>query len=233
MSVGSIFGITRRAPGAVGAPATAAEALQPGSALTAAGYCVYGSSTQLVLAFQGDVVNVFTLDPAIGEFILSQPALRIPAAPQRIYSVNEGNILSFPRYVQRFAEEVKVGAKPYTLRYTGSMVADVHRTLLYGGVFLYPATAAAPDGKLRLLYECAPMALLMEAAGGRAVATGEKSRILDIVPTSPHGKSAIILGCARDVDRLCALAGEWAGSGAPAATAPPPPAAAGGGGAGE
>jgi fructose-1,6-bisphosphatase I len=107
-----------------------------------------------------------------------------------------------------------VGAAPYSLRYTGSMVADVHRTLLYGGVFMYPATAAAPNGKLRLLYECAPMALLMEAAGGRAVAVGEKSRILDIVPTSPHAKSPIMLGCTRDVDRLCALAGEWVGGGA-------------------
>jgi fructose-1,6-bisphosphatase I len=212
--VGSIFGITRRAAAAVGAPATFAEALRPGAELTAAGYCVYGPSTQLVLAFQGDVVNVFTLDPAIGEFILSQPALRIPAAPQRIYSMNEGNVASFPRYVQRFAEAAKIGAKPYSLRYTGSMVADVHRTLLYGGVFLYPATAAAPDGKLRLLYECAPMALLMEAAGGRAVAVGEKSRILDIVPAAPHAKSPIILGCARDVDHLCALAGDWQGGGA-------------------
>ena len=116
VSVGSIFGVTRRPAEAVGKPATAAEALQPGTALIAAGYCVYGSSTQLVLTFQGGEVNVFTLDPSIGEFILSHPALRLPEPPQRIYSINEGNIASTPAFVQRFVAECKQGSKPYSLR---------------------------------------------------------------------------------------------------------------------
>jgi fructose-1,6-bisphosphatase I len=141
---------------------------------------------------------------------MSAGALRIPASPQRIYSVNEGNMASFPAFVQRFVEECKSGAKPYSLRYSGSMVGDIHRTLLYGGVFLYPATSAAPGGKLRLLYECNPMALLMEIAGGAAV-TGLPSgtaRILELQPSGPHSRSPIILGCKRDVERLSALLAE-------------------------
>ncbi len=236
VSVGSIFGITRRAAECVGRAATAAECLQPGTALICAGYCVYGSSTQLVLTFAGGEVNVFTLDPSIGEFILSAPALRIPAAPQRIYSVNEGNIASFQPYVQRFVAECKAG-KPYSLRCasravgrrkivfglapltapctlpsfpadTGSMVADVHRTLLYGGIFIYPSTASAPEGKLRLLYECAPMAMLLENAGGAAVTGEGAARIMDLLPTDPHSRSPIILGCMRDVERIMSIKAE-------------------------
>jgi len=182
------------------------ECLQPGRALIAAGYCVYGSSTQLVLSFQGGDVNVFTLDPSIGEFILSAPSLRIPEPSQRIYSVNEGNIASFPPFIQSYCAEVKTGAKPYSLRYTGSMVADVHRTLLYGGIFMYPATSSTPGGKLRLLYECAPMAMLLENAGGMAV-TGldDVGRILELIPASPHSRSPIILGSKRDVNRVLEL----------------------------
>ena len=240
VSVGSIFGITRRAAAAVGQPATAAECLQAGTALIAAGYCVYGPSTQLVLTFQGGEVNVFTLDPSIGEFILSHQTLRIPDPAQRIYSLNEGNMATFPAFVQQFVAECKEG-KPYSLRCecsisaplqlvrpafcafrapssplptppphthtdTGSMVADVHRTLLYGGIFLYPATASAPEGKLRLLYECAPMAMLLENAGGQAITgAGGAQRILELLPTGPHSRSPIILGCGRDVTRVLAI----------------------------
>jgi fructose-1,6-bisphosphatase I len=162
------------------------------------------------MAFQGDAVNVFTLDPSIGEFVMTQSALRIPAAPQRIYSINEGNMSTAPRSVQCFVAECKAGAKPYSLRYTGSMVADVHRTLLYGGVFLYPPSPAAPKGKLRVLYECHPMAFLVEHAGGLAVtgladAPGAVSRILDLVPSGIHDKSGVVLGCARDVSRVMEL----------------------------
>ncbi len=212
VSVGSIFGVTRRAPECVGKAALPEECLQAGTALVCAGYCVYGSSTQLVLTFFGGEVNCFTLDPTIGEFILTAPALRIPASPQRIYSVNEGNLASLPPFVQAFCAEVKAGPKPYSLRYTGSMVSDVHRTILYGGIFLYPATASTPGGKLRLLYESAPMALLLENAGGVAVTGLEGGgRILDLVPTGPHVRSPIILGCKRDVERVMALKDGLAG----------------------
>lgn len=214
VSIGSIFGITRRSPERVGKVALPEECLQPGSNLVCAGYCVYGSSTQLCITFQGGEVNVFTLDPSIGEFLLTGPALRLPESPQRIYSVNEGNLASLPPFVQAFCAEVKTGPKPYSLRYTGSMVSDVHRTILYGGIFLYPATASAPEGKLRLLYESAPMAMLLENSGGAAV-TGlvGGGRILDLVPTGPHVRSPIILGCRRDVERVMALRDAAAGAG--------------------
>ena len=189
------------------------------------------------MAFQGDAVNVFTLDPSIGEFILSQPALRIPASPQRIYSINEGNLSTCPSSTQRFVAECKAAAKPYSLRCacraratallrpqrltaatplptadTGSMVADVHRTLLYGGVFMYPATTSAPKGKLRVLYECHPMAFLIEQAGGLAItglpdSTASVSRLLDLVPTSIHDRSGVIMGCTRDVARIMEISG--------------------------
>ena len=209
VAVGSIFGISRRAPESIGKRAVASEALQPGNALICAGYCCYGPSTQLVLCFKDDGVNVFTLDVTIGEFILSQPNLRIPAAPQKIYSLNEANINSAPKGVQRFVAECK--NTKFSARYTGSMVSDVHRTLLYGGVFIYPATAGTPNGKLRVLYEVHPMAMLVEAAGGSAI-TGAKGgvrgagiRALDLVAEGPHDRSGIILGCKRDVERIAVL----------------------------
>lgn len=118
----------------------------------------------------------------MGEFILTDADVRIPEKPKTIYSVNEGNFEDFPAPVQEFVRRCKRGPKPYSLRYVGSMVADIHRTLLYGGIFMYPATAAAPSGKLRLLYECNPMSMLMEQAGGMAVS--DTGRILDIEPVS-------------------------------------------------
>lgn len=126
------------------------DVLQPGNKLVAAGYAMYGSSTQLVLTM-GDGVDIFTLDPSIGEFLLTHRKVRIPEKPKTIYSVNEGNVATMPAPVQTFIDNCKAAKKPYSLRYVGSMVADVHRTLLYGGIFMYPATSSAPSGKLRLL----------------------------------------------------------------------------------
>lgn len=217
VSVGSIFALYRRSKENIGRVATPDEILRPGRELACAGYAMYGSSTQLVLAFPTLGVNVFTLDPSVGEFILTQANLRIPPgdASQRIYSVNEGNIASFPAYVQEFVAEAKTGPKPYSLRYVGSMVADVHRTMLYGGVFLYPATASSPAGKLRLLYEGNPMAMIMELAGGVAdTGAGEgdaPSRILDIEPGRAHERCPVILGSRRDVERLLHLRAGLAG----------------------
>lgn len=211
VSVGSIFGLYRRKAEVVGKVATADEILRPGCELVAAGYSMYGSSTQLVIGMPSTGVHVFTLDPTVGEFILSQSPLRIPEGDkaQRIYSVNEGNIASFPPWVQAYVREAKQGSKPYSLRYVGSMVADVHRTILYGGVFLYPSTASAPAGKLRLLYEGNPMSMIMELAGGKAdsgLGQGDKqARILDIQPSKPHERCPVILGSARDVDKLLAM----------------------------
>lgn len=162
----SIFGVYHRVS-PLGTTGDERDVLQPGSNLVAAGYCCYGSATQLVLTM-GNGVQLFTLDPSIGEFILTDPMVRIPEPGKKIYSVNEGNYATFPGAVRSFIDDCKVGKSPYSLRYVGSMVADMHRTLLYGGIFMYPATASAPKGKLRLLYECNPMALIVEQAGGMA-----------------------------------------------------------------
>jgi fructose-1,6-bisphosphatase I len=155
---------------------------------------------------RGHGVHVFSLDPACGEFFLTRRAVAIPDKPQRIYSINEGNARTFSPGIKLFLEQCKAGDKPYSLRYTGSMVADVHRTLLYGGVFLYPASSSAPAGKLRLLYEVNPMSRIFEEAGGRAICGVARSP-LDIVPTDLHQRSPVILGCKRDVDIVEALLG--------------------------
>lgn len=206
VSIGSIFAIFQRLPGweAAGA-ASPADVLQPGRAMTACGYCMYGSSTEMVINLGvGLGVHVFSLDPAVGEFFLTRRAVRIPDKPQRIYSINEGNAQTFSPGVKTFLGACKEGDKPYSLRYTGSMVADVHRTLLYGGVFLYPATTSAPAGKLRLLYEVNPMSRLFEEAGGRAIC-GVGQSPLDVAPGNIHQRAPIILGCKRDVDAVEAL----------------------------
>ena len=228
VSVGSIFGVYERTS-PVGECATAADALQPGSELVAAGYCMFGSSTQMVICLKDSKVQVFTLDPSIGEFIHTGQDVMIPDKPKRIYSVNEGNDTLFPPAVRRFIAQCKAAQpKPYSLRYVGSMVADVHRTLLYGGIFMYPSTKAAPAGKLRLLYECNPMSMLMEAAGGRAIwAPGQ--RVLDKAPTKIHERSPIYLGCTRDVDIIESLLREDDGAAAGDAGAGAGAAAGGGG----
>ena len=175
-----------------------AEVLRPGSEMIAAGYAMYGSYTSLVLTIGGigGKVHGYTLDASIGEYILTHPNIQIPKRG-KIYSVNEGNSTFWDVPTKRYFDKLKKLSAPYSSRYVGSMVADVHRTLLYGGIFAYPADSKSRSGKLRLLYECFPMAMICENAGGRAT-TGTK-RILDIHPTSLHARAPIILGSMDDV----------------------------------
>mmetsp|Transcript_19658 Transcript_19658/g.23899 ORF Transcript_19658/g.23899 Transcript_19658/m.23899 type:complete len:177 (-) Transcript_19658:2267-2797(-) len=168
--------------------------------MVAAGYCMYGSATQMVLSF-GNGVHLFTLDPSVGEFIITTENVKIPEKPKTIYSVNEGNSVYWHEPVKRFVEKIKnMEPNPYSARYIGSMVADVHRTLLYGGIFMYPNDKKSKKGKLRLLYEGNPMAFIIEQAGGKAT-TGTQ-RILDVVPTDIHERVPTFLGCTRDIDML-------------------------------
>ncbi len=199
VSVGTIFSIHRKISDH---PRGCLEdCLQPGSRQIAAGYVVYGSSTMLVYT-TGHGVHGFTLDPSIGEFLLSHPNMKMPRPGQRIYSVNEGNYLRWSEGQRRFIDHLKGfdgnNDKPFSSRYVGSMVADVHRTLLYGGIFMYPADQKNPNGKLRLLYECAPMAMIIEAAGGRA-STGTQD-LLDVEPTSLHQRIPLYIGTREWVD---------------------------------
>jgi fructose-1,6-bisphosphatase I len=168
--------------------------------MVAAGYCLYGSSTTFIVSC-GDGVNGYTLDPSIGEFILTHPNLQVPQKG-KIYSVNEGNSMFWDDACKEYFESRKFPAdgKPASARYVGSMVADVHRTLLYGGIFAYPADKKSTSGKLRLLYEGFPMAYIMEKAGGKA-STGTK-RILDLVPKSIHCRAPVFLGSADDVTNV-------------------------------
>ncbi|GLD96335.1 hypothetical protein PINS_up005018 [Pythium insidiosum] len=199
VSTGTIFAIYQREQSAAGG---IKDILQPGSKLVAAGYCMYGSSTQLVLTW-GRGVHGFTLDPTIGAFILSHHDIRIPEKPKTIYSCNEGNYSLWDAPTKAFVDECKNKPSPYSARYVGSMVSDVHRTLLYGGIFMYPADKKSKDGKLRLLYEANPMSFIVEQAGG--MSTTGTQRVLDIVPTDIHQRSSIFLGCERDVKRVLEL----------------------------
>eukprot|EP00871_Galdieria_phlegrea_P001979 jgi/Galph1/2782/GphlegSOOS_G1476.1 len=179
----------------------AKQIMQPGKNIVAAGYAMYGSATNLVISF-GNGVHGFTLDPSLGEFVLTHPNIRIPKRG-KIYSVNEGNGKNWDKAVTDYIYSLKYpsgNASPYSLRYIGSMVADVHRTLLYGGIFCYPADKKNPNGKLRLLYEAAPMAFLVEQAGGKASTGTEK--ILDIIPHSIHQRAPVFLGSYDDVSDL-------------------------------
>uniref|UniRef100_A0A0D9V867 fructose-bisphosphatase n=1 Tax=Leersia perrieri TaxID=77586 RepID=A0A0D9V867_9ORYZ len=217
VSIGTIFGIYMIKDKE---NVTLEDVLQPGKSMVAAGYCMYGSSCTLVLS-TGNGVNGFTLDPSLGEFILTHPDIKIPKKG-KIYSVNEGNAKNWDEPTAKFVEKCKFpkdGSSPKSLRYIGSMVADVHRTLLYGGVFLYPADKKSPNGKLRytyaysqhltllmklcVLYEVFPMSFLMEQAGGQSF-TG-KERALDLVPTKIHERSPIFLGSYEDVEEIKGL----------------------------
>ncbi|RZC49027.1 hypothetical protein C5167_017458 [Papaver somniferum] len=180
------------------------DVLQPGKNMLAAGYCMYGSSCTFVLS-TGSGVNGFTLDPSLGEFIMTHPDIKIPKKG-KIYSVNEGNAKNWDTPTAKYVERCKYpqdGSSPKSLRYIGSMVADVHRTLLYGGIFMYPADKKSPSGKLRVLYEVFPMSFLMEQAGGQAF-TG-KERALDLVPKKIHERSPIFLGSYDDVEEIKVL----------------------------
>ena len=193
VSIGTIFAVYRRVT-PKGEPVRREDFLQPGVRQVAAGYVVYGSSTMLVYATRRGV-NGFTLDPSIGEFSLSHPDIKCPEQG-RIYSVNHGNYFRYDKGVQTYINacqrKEKSDGGPYTQRYIGSMVSDVHRNLIKGGIFMYPGTTDRPGGKLRLMYECNPFAFILEVAGGRA--TDGRQRILDIVPTDLHQRSPLFIG---------------------------------------
>jgi fructose-1,6-bisphosphatase I len=199
VSIGTIFSILERDK-SDGDKDVMQRILQPGYKQVAAGYVVYGSST--VMAYTaGDGVHMFTLDPSIGAYLLAQENVRMPAAA-KIYSVNEAYCRSFPEGIQRYLEWAKTEGK-YTSRYIGSLVADFHRTLVRGGVFLYPETKKSPNGKLRLLYEANPLAFVAEQAGG--VATDGRQRVLDKQPKAMHERTPLIIGSKDEVQRVLAF----------------------------
>ena len=191
VSVGTIFSIYRRVT-PPGSPVTIEDFLQPGREQVAAGYIVYGTSTMIVYT-TGHGVNGFTLNPAIGTFYLSHPNMQFPEMGN-IYSVNEGNYVHFPdgvkKYIKYCQEEAE--GRPYTSRYIGSLVSDIHRNMIKGGIYMYPKSSKATNGKLRLLYECNPMAFIAEQAGGKA--SDGYTRILDLKPTELHERVPFFCG---------------------------------------
>jgi len=196
VSIGTIFSILQRNPG-LSRGEVMAQILQPGYQQVAAGYVVYGSST--VMAYTaGSGVHMFTLDPSIGAYVLAQENVQMPPSG-RIYSTNEAYCQNFPEGIQRYLQWAKQQGD-YTSRYIGSLVADFHRTLIRGGVFLYPGTKQAPQGKLRLLYEANPLAFVAEQAGGTA--TDGKERILDKQPKTMHQRTPLIIGSKEEVERV-------------------------------
>ena len=220
VSVGTIFGIFRLAEDSQGKQE---ELLLPGTELVASGFTMYGASAQLVLTMRNGSVNGFTMDNALGEFILTHPNMRLPKT-RAIYSVNEGNSLYWDEPVKEYFNSLKYptekSGKTYSSRYIGSMVADAYRTLLYGGIFAYPADKKSPKGKLRILYECAPMAMVFEngkilfscsavigittkdiVAGGQAV-NSRMERMLTVVPEHIHDRSGIFMGSYDEVQRV-------------------------------
>ena len=202
VSIGTIFSVYRR-KSPVGQMANVDDFLQKGSEQVAAGYVVYGSSTMLVYT-TGNGVNGFTLDTSIGEFCLSHPNIKTPEIG-KIYSINEGNYEKFPvgvkKYIKYCQENDKKTGRPYSSRYIGSLVADFHRNLLKGGIFIYPETNSHPNGKLRLLYECNPISFISEQAGG--IATDGENRILDFQPDSIHQRVPFYTG---SKDMMCKIA---------------------------
>ena len=221
VSVGTIFGVFKLQEGSEG---KAEEVLLPGTELVASGFTMYGASAQLVITMKGGTVNGFTMDNALGEFILTHPDMRMPKT-RSIYSVNEGNSMYWEDPVKEYFHSLKFpkskDGKPYSSRYIGSMVADAYRTLLYGGIFAYPADKKSPKGKLRILYECAPMAMVFEnggspfpvttedpklislsfVAGGQAV-NSRMDRMLTIVPEHIHDRSGIFMGSYDEVQKV-------------------------------
>ena len=201
VSIGTIFSIYKRVS-ELGKPCTMDDFLQPGRMQIAAGYIIYGSSTMMVYATRLGV-NGFTLDPSVGEYCLSHPNIQCPP-DGKIYSVNHGNFWQYEErirsYIHACQRKNKSNGGPYTQRYIGSMVADVHRNLIKGGIFTYPGTVDKPKGKLRLLYECNPLAFIIEKAGGKA--TNGISKILDLQPTELHQRSPLFIGSRNMMDEL-------------------------------
>jgi fructose-1,6-bisphosphatase I len=198
VSVGTIFSIYRRVT-PVGTPVTIEDFLQKGDAQVAAGYVIYGTSTMIVYT-TGHGVNGFTLNPAIGTFYLSHPNMQFPEDGQ-IYSVNEGNYVHFPQGIKNYIKycQMEEGSRPYTSRYIGSLVSDVHRNMIKGGIYIYPQTSKDKNGKLRLLYECNPMAFIAEQANGKA--SDGFNRIMDIEPTELHQRVPFICGSRNMVEK--------------------------------
>ncbi len=201
VSIGTIFSVYRRVT-SKGSLVTREDFLQSGRNQVAAGYIVYGSSTMLVYATRRGV-NGFTLDPSIGEFCLSHPNIKCPE-DGKIYSVNHGSFFQYETTVKQYIEvcqkKTKMDGGPYTQRYIGSMVADVHRNLIKGGIFMYPGTIERPKGKLRLLYECNPFAFITEVSGGKA--TDGKQPILDIKPAELHQRTPFSIGSRNMMEEL-------------------------------
>jgi fructose-1,6-bisphosphatase I len=197
VSVGTIFSIYRRVT-PVGTPVVLEDFLQKGKEQVAAGYIIYGTSTMLVYT-TGHGVNGFTLNPAIGTFYLSHPNMTFPKSG-KIYSVNEGNYIHFPQGIKDYIKycQQEEDDRPYTSRYIGSLVSDFHRNMIKGGIYLYPQSASYPSGKLRLLYECNPMAFLAEQANGKA--SDGFQRIMEVQPTTLHQRSPFICGSPMMVD---------------------------------
>ena len=200
VSIGTIFAVFKRKT-PVGTKASIEDFLQKGTEQVAAGYIIYGSSTMLVYT-TGNGVNGFTFDPGIGVFFLSHPDMKFPTGG-KIYSMNEGNIHKSSKGVQNYishCQEIdKPTNRPYSARYIGSLVADFHRNLIKGGIYIYPSTTSAPEGKLRLLYECNPLAFLAEQAGG--LATDGKNRIMEIEPTKLHQRVPYFIGSKEMVEQ--------------------------------
>ncbi len=199
-TIGTIFGIfRRRSP--EGERATAEDILQRGTELVAAGYVVYGSGTVMVLAVDGQV-NGFTLDPVVGEFFLSHPDIRL-APHAKTYSVNEGYAYAWDERLRTYVDGLKQRREGWRARYIGSLVADFHRNLIKGGVFLYPGTTSSPEGKLRLLYEAFPLAYIAEAAGGAA--SSGTQRILEVAPSEMHARTPLFIGNRENVEAIEAV----------------------------
>jgi fructose-1,6-bisphosphatase I len=201
VSVGTIFSVYERSPGSNGG---VEDLLRSGASCICAGYVAYSSAVELVFTFKGGDVHGFCLDSTIGEFVHTREKMMIPQdGGKRIYSANEGNAVHWDQPIKDAVDYFKSGAdKPYASRYVGSMVADIHRTILYGGIYLYPADNKSPKGKLRLLYEGIPMAMIIEQAGGIAstgMFNGKIQNVIDLVPAEIHDKCPIIMGGKRDV----------------------------------
>ena len=198
VSVGTIFSVYRRVTPA-GTPVTLEDFLQPGKNQVAAGYIIYGTSTMIVYT-TGHGVNGFTLNPAIGTYYLSHPNMQFPETGS-IYSVNEGNYVHFPQGVKDYIKycQEEEDNRPYTSRYIGSLVSDYHRNMIKGGIYIYPSTAKDPNGKLRLLYECNPMAFIAEQSGAKA--SDGYRRIMDIVPTELHQRVPFFCGSKKMVEK--------------------------------
>jgi fructose-1,6-bisphosphatase I len=198
VSVGTIFSVFRRKT-PMGTPVTIEDFLQPGINQVAAGYVIYGTSTMLVYT-TGHGVNGFTLNPAIGTFYLSHPNMKY-AETGTIYSINEGNYVHFPQGVKDYIKycQLEEEDRPYTSRYIGSLVSDFHRNMIKGGIYIYPTSSKAPNGKLRLLYECNPMAFLAEQSGGRA--SDGYNRIMEIQPSELHQRVPFFCGSLKMVEK--------------------------------